>query len=50
MSKPWAIHCAGCGCLLAYAFDSAPHQLYCAECALKSEKEEEEQENDASGS
>lgn len=44
MSTPWAVTCAGCGCHLAYSFDSAPHQLYCGECAFKSDAEDEEEE------
>lgn len=46
MSTPWTVSCAECGCFLAYAFDTAPHQLYCADCALKPEEKDEPDDAD----
>jgi len=42
MGTPWEVSCAGCGKLLAYAFSSAPHQLYCEHCAFAPEEPVEE--------
>lgn len=46
MSRPWEVNCADCGCHLGYAFGSAPNQIYCGECAFKSDDEELEDEGE----
>lgn len=39
----WTIHCAGCGHPLCVAYDGAPHQVYCFDCARQAEQNEDEQ-------